>query len=143
MTGVAILERVLETVPPRLLAMQHVGAPAPAGHWSKKQILGHLIDSACNNHQRFVRSQLIGHLDFPNYAQNEWVSVQAYETESWPDLVNLWTLLNRHILHVVRNIPPERLANTCSVGGKEPMALCDLFDDYVEHMEHHLSQIFG
>ena len=143
MNGITTLERVLETAPARLVQIDNAGAARPSGGWSKKQILGHLIDSAGNNHQRFVRGQLTPHLEFPNYAQEEWVAAQSYNTESWPDLVNLWLLLNRHLLHVVRNIAPERLSHTCSIGGKAPMTLSAIFEDYVGHLEHHLSQIFG
>jgi len=144
MTGIAVLERVLETAPPRLVQISaEDAAHAPAGRWSKKEILGHLIDSAGNNHQRFVRAQLAPHLEFPGYTQNDWVAAQAYAAEPWPDLVNLWLLLNRHLLHLARHIPPERLGHTCAVGGKAPMRLDDLFADYVRHLEHHLAQIFG
>ncbi|MGO9258504.1 MAG: DinB family protein [Bryobacteraceae bacterium] len=139
------LEQVLGTAPPRLVDIDRddAGRLPASGGWSKKQILGHLIDSAGNNHQRFVRAQFVPHLEFPNYRQEAWVAAQSYATEPWPDLVNLWLLLNRHLLHIVRNTPAERLSHTCSIGGKDPMALADLMEDYVRHMEHHLEQIFA
>jgi hypothetical protein len=139
------LEQVLETAPPSLAAIGDgdAGRAPASGGWSKKQILGHLIDSAGNNHQRFVRAQLAPHLEFPAYPQEVWVATQSYATEPWPDLVNLWLMLNRHLLHIIRNTPAERLSHTCSIGGKDPVALGDLMEGYVGHMEHHLAQVFS
>src|SRR5215218_11115966 len=72
------------------------------GAWSRKQIVGHLIDSAANNHARFVRGQLEPeHLDFAGYEQDAWVAAQRYEDEPWADLVELWRLYNLHIAHVM------------------------------------------
>jgi hypothetical protein len=141
----ARFEEVLQTTPPRLVEIpaEDAARPPASGGWSKKQILGHLIDSAGNNHQRFVRAQLAPHLEFPPYQQEEWVAAQSYATESWADLVNLWLLLNRHLLHIMRNTSAECLAHTCSIDGKAPMALSELMADYVRHLEHHLAQIFA
>src|ERR1051325_8023102 len=66
------------------------------GNWSKKEILGHLLDSAVNNHHRFVRAQQVEQFTFPAYAQEHWVSSQAYAERPWPELVDLWHLYNRH-----------------------------------------------
>jgi hypothetical protein len=85
------LANLLATVPPRLAQIAEADAahkPAP-DQWSGKEILGHLIDSAGNNHQRLVRAQLVAYLDFPSYEQASWVGVQSYATESWKDLVSL------------------------------------------------------
>ena len=100
------LARILATTPLRLADVSeaeasHSSAP---GHWSKKQVLGHLIDSASNNHQRFVRAQLAASYEGPSYEQEGWVNTQSYATENWPDLVNLWLLYNRHLLHIIRNV---------------------------------------
>jgi hypothetical protein len=116
--------------------------PVPPGTWSRKQILGHLIDSAANNHQRFVRAQIEPRLGFPGYAQNQWVSTQNYQKESWGYLVAPWAGYNRHLLHVMAQIPVERLTNTV-VGEDEPVTLEFLVKDYVGHLEHHLEQIAG
>src|SRR5712691_6144508 len=103
------LEAILESAPARLSAIsdsdsESARRSAPGG-WCKKEILGHLIDSAANNHQRFVRAQLAPRVEFPAYQQESWVASQAYATEPWPDLVNLWVLFNRHLLHTVRAMP--------------------------------------
>lgn len=129
----------------RLLAMKEQAASSPLspGKWSRKEILGHLIDSASNNHQRFVRAQLDDKLDFPEYVQTDWVEVQDYADESWALLVDLWSAYNLHLAHVVANIPPEKLDATCRVGSGDPVRLEDLIAEYVEHMEHHLDQISG
>jgi len=139
------LERILQTAPARLVQIgdQEAAQALQAGGWSKKQILGHLIDSAGNNHQRFVRAQFVPHLEFPPYEQDAWVAAQAYAAEPWPDLVNLWLLLNRHLLHIMGHTPADALAHTCSVGSAAPLALAAVMEGYVQHLEHHLQQIFA
>jgi hypothetical protein len=141
-----IHEKVLEIVQsetPRLRSMEEKDvsrAPAP-DKWCKKEILGHLIDSACNNHQRFVRALLADGLDFPGYSQNAWVRCQGFAEEGWEVLVDLWCALNRHLYHIIKNMPKEKLAIPCRIGGKEAISLEKLIQDYVSHMEHHLVQI--
>jgi hypothetical protein len=117
--------------------------PAP-GKWSKKEILGHLMDSASNNHQRFVRAQMLeklGEFAFPGYDQDEWVRRQDYNSKPWIELIELWRLYNRHVAHAMRNIPDEKLATICRIGSDEPVALGSIAEDYLAHMRHHLSQL--
>ena len=137
------LASLLQTVPARLVAISDADAARQPGEgrWSKKEILGHLVDSAANNHQRFVRAQFAPHIDLPGYEQERWVAAQGYATEPWADLVNLWLLLNRHLLHVMRAVPAAALANTISIGGREPVTLGFVIDDYLQHLRHHLEQI--
>jgi hypothetical protein len=138
-------EELLKTVPRRLADIADGDAarkPAP-NRWSKKEILGHLIDSAANNHQRFVRAQSVPSLEFPNYEQEFWVATQAYAAEPWPDLVNLWLLLNRHLLHVVKAMPAEVLSHECVIGGRPAVTLEALAADYLRHLDNHLAQLLG
>ena len=89
-----------------------------------------------------MRAQFVPSLEFPGYEQEAWVAAQAYATEPWPDLVNLWLLLNRHLVHIVEAMPEASLAHECAIGGKAPVALSALIEDNVAHLEHHLEQIF-
>lgn len=137
------LRGLLEKVPAQLasLCVDASSEPITAGKWSRKQVLGHLIDSAANNHQRFVRAQIAASLVFPAYAQNDWVATQQYQSEPWADLVALWTNYNRHLLHVIKNLPADKQNHSCSIGENDPVTLAFLVEDYVQHMEHHLDQI--
>ena len=109
--------------------------------WSVKEILGHLVDSASNNHQRFVRAPLGGELTFPGYEQNGWVASQDYQTKPWRDLVDLWVLYNHHLAHVIRRIPDAAANVRCRIGADEPITLSSLAQDYLGHLRHHLEQI--
>ena len=142
---IAHFEELSQTVPQRLADIpDEIAAHKPApDRWSKKETLGHLIDSAANNHQRFVRAQSAPRLEFPEYEQEFWVATQAYATESWPDLVNLWLLLNRHLLHVVKAMPAEVLSHECVIGGGPAVTLEALVADYLRHLDNHLAQLMG
>jgi len=126
----ARLERVLAHAPAtlKLISEEESCARADTARWSKKEMLGHLIDSASNNHQRFLRALLTPAVEFPGYAQDEWVQAQQYQARPWSELIGLWTALNRHLLALVSanpSVPPA------------------LLDDYVRHLEHHLDGIQG
>lgn len=111
------------------------------GHWSKKQILGHLIDSAANNHQRFVRGQLDRELVTLGYAQEDWVETERFNDREWSDLVQFWLAYNRHLLHLIVHARPERLGSIIRIGGDDPVTLEFVMIDYVRHMKHHLEQL--
>jgi uncharacterized damage-inducible protein DinB len=119
--------------------------PIEPGQWSRKQVMGHLIDSACNNHQRFVRGQWCERLEFPAYQQEEWVECQRYDLREWGELVELWRAYNRHLVHVIGVMGEEHLRTPCVVGwGTESdnvMLLSEVIEHYWEHMEHHLGQV--
>jgi len=139
------LESLLSMAIPRLLALSEAESssrPAP-DKWSKKEILGHLIDSASNNHQRFVRAQLSSEIRLPEYEQEDWVRTQSYQTESWENLVQLWKSFNLHLMHLGAEIPVDRLSSMCFIGTNEPVTLEFIFIDYVRHVKHHLQQILG
>jgi hypothetical protein len=116
--------------------------PAP-GKWSKKEIIGHLIDSASNNHQRFIRTQETPGLSMPFYSQNFWVERQQYQSEPWKTLVALWTTYNTHLAHVIAQVPADGENNLVTVGDNEPATLKWLAEDYVRHARNHLDQIFA
>lgn len=111
------------------------------GTWSRKQILGHLTDSALNNLQRFVRAQQGTELVFPDYDQPFWVAAGGYQDRPWAALVGLWAELNRHLAHVISRIPSERLGTPCRIGESQSMTLEFIVRDYVKHLRHHLAQI--
>jgi hypothetical protein len=93
------------------------------GKWIKKEILGHLIDSVVNNHQRFVRAQFRDPFIWPGYEQDSWVRVQQYRERPWLELVELWVALNRHLAAVIETIPAEKLKTQCIIGDHESLAL--------------------
>lgn len=110
--------------------------------WSKKEIIGHLIDSAQINLQRFVRCTYEENFRL-TYAQVEWVAAQHYQKADINELLDLWSLLNRQIIRVWENYPPERLTARCDNSKMEPnlQTVEWLANDYVEHLLHHLKQI--
>ena len=110
--------------------------------WSPKQVLGHLVDSAANNHQRFVRLQGAGDLHLPGYAQEFWVDTQHYSDRAWPELIDLWCAYNRHLAHVIGLIPEAERHVRCRIGDDPWVTLSHIALDYVGHVQHHLEQIF-
>ena len=136
------LRKVVERQQPMLSARSDVDSAAP-GQWSKKQILGHLVDSASNNHQRFVRALLQDELTWPGYDQPGSVHVQRYSAYSWGDLVELWASYNHFLAHVLASVPESKRGTICRIGDYAPMTLEELAIDYIRHMEHHLGQING
>jgi hypothetical protein len=147
-TFVQIADRLRKTIgeaKPRLeaLADDFVGRPLGQEAWSRKQILGHLIDSAANNHQRFVRAQESNEYHGPKYAQQHWVDTQRYDARPWNELVSFWSAYNDHLAHVIEQIPQAKALTRCSVGDDAPVSLFFIADDYVTHLEHHLRQILG
>jgi DinB superfamily len=112
-----------------------------AGKWVKKEILGHLIDSAANNHQRFVRAQFASPFVWPGYDQQAWVPLHRYRDRPWGELVDLWVGLNRHIAAVIESVPAEKLPTPCTIGDHEAMSLEWWMRDYLRHLRHHLAQL--
>jgi DinB superfamily len=135
------LRNVVEAIP-RLesLSEEFVSQPREIGKWSRKEILGHLIDSACNNHRRFIKMKIQSGLTLDGYEQDDWVRLQNYQQESWQAIITLWQAYNLHLAHVIEQIPAESLANTCVLAGKT-LTLEFLVHDYIDHMKHHLAQI--
>jgi Txe/YoeB family toxin of Txe-Axe toxin-antitoxin module len=111
--------------------------------WSRKQILGHLIDSASNNHQRFIRGQMSSEIKMGGYEQDRWVTCQDYQNENWLDIVQLWNFYNLHLAHVITCVPEACLKNICFIGENEPVTLEYLIQDYLRHLKHHIDQILA
>jgi len=112
------------------------------GSWSLKEILGHLIDSAANNHNRFVRL-IQGNLEsFPTYKAADWVSSQSYQDADWDNLRALWRVYNRHLLHVVAGLPEDSLKNEWILEEDVGADLEWLVQDYYEHMAHHIRKFW-
>lgn len=109
--------------------------------WSKQEILGHLIDSAVNNYHRFVRAQHGAAEDFPCYRQDDWVAAQHYNDRQWLELVELWSVLNMHLAHVIERIPDECADAPINFNEDNPARLDYVVSDYLVHMRHHLAQI--
>lgn len=132
-----------ETIPPVLYTMnEHDFSKRPStGSWSKKEILGHLLDSASNNHQRFVRVQFE---DTPSisYDPDKWNNHSYYNLRDSKQLISFWTSYNKHLAELAQHIPAEALKRTCKCGEKT-VTLAFLITDYVEHLEHHLKQIIN
>jgi hypothetical protein len=136
-----------------LIPMDQSMEPLSAGKWSARQVIGHLIDSAANNHRRFVEAQFRDDLDFPGYNQEQWVAAQRYNEQPWPQLVSLWRNYNLHLAHVMAAVPIEirqkpRAKHSLhaiaweTVSPSDPVTLEYLMRDYVGHLKNHLKQIF-
>ncbi|MEP7088192.1 MAG: DinB family protein [Gemmatimonadota bacterium] len=154
-TPEAALRDAVRSALPRLEDIPDVEARCPRapGKWSRKEIVGHLIDSASNNHQRFVRAQLTNDLVCATYDQDAWVEAQRYVDADWHDLRALWSHYNLHLAHVMAACPPDARTRPRAkhnlhevafraVPADQPTTLEFFMRDYVVHLDHHLAQIF-
>lgn len=146
--------QTVEAAADRLMVISEKQSQTPRGDgkWSAKEVIGHLIDSAANNHQRFVSAQFTDDLVFSGYEQEEWVRVQAYNREPWQQLVQLWKHYNLHLLHLMSAMPTETRTKTRTkhtlnkiawqaVAETEAVTLDYFMRDYVAHMKNHLQQV--
>jgi hypothetical protein len=125
------------------LTETQVSVPHADGQWSRKQILGHLLDSAANNHHRFVRGMIQMTVAMPGYEQNLWVIAGRYHERRWNDLVAWWSAYNLHLLHMMETAPADRLATEMRIGDGKTVTLEFLMIDYVRHLKHHWEQILS
>jgi len=150
------LRETVERAAPLLLTLSDDESKKPCSpdKWSPREIIGHLIDSASNNHQRFVRAQFQNDLVFPGYAQEDWVRVQGYRDAPWKELVTLWHSYNLQLARVMAAAPENvrlkehRKHNLHQIGWRiipegEGATLDYLMSDYVGHLKSHLQQILG
>lgn len=137
------LRSVVQTVEPRLTDMKDSDTGTKPGPetWSKKEILGHLIDSAANNHQRFVRALYNAADQFPTYEQERWVAIQRHNEQPWPSLVTMWADYNIHMSHVIECVPEDTEGFTCNIGTEAPVSLELAIKDYLSHLKLHLKDI--
>jgi hypothetical protein len=113
------------------------------GDWSVKEIVGHLIDSASNNHQRFVRLQVADGLVLSDYSQDNdtWVSIQSYQEAPWDELLALWRHFNLHLARVIRTVNEECIDYIWVVDEDTSITLGELMIDYLRHLKDHFQQI--
>lgn len=138
--GPAVLRAIVRLGPERLAALDPDGGQREPGGWSRREELGHLIDSAVNNHPRVLRMQL-GETVLPGYDGELWVKLQQYATREWNDLIELWSAMNRHLLSAAERAPESSWNNRASIGGAPPETLAFVIDDYVRHLRSHLEHI--
>jgi len=115
--------------------------PSGSSGWSSRQELGHLIDSAANNHLRFVRASIEPEFHGPKYAQDEWVSIHGYQDMPWSSIVDFWVQYNTFIAGLIARIPNDKLATLCFIGEGEAVTLRFLIEDYMLHAQHHLDHL--
>ena len=138
------LNQILQAYPTKINFISEYefnSKPTPE-KWSRKEVLGHLVDSAQNNLRRFIVGQYQQN-DKIFYDQNFWNAANNYQFESRQDIITLWVLLNKRICAVLNNIPVEKYENIIDTGRDiiSPKTIIWLADDYVKHMKHHINQI--
>lgn len=139
------LEQTVAQVRPSLekIGEQDASRRPQPGKWSKKEILGHLLDSASNNHQRFVRAALERKLTFPGYTQDALVELERFNEMNWDFLITFWTGYNLFLAKVISALPAEAASVVCLIGNNAPATLEWVAEDYVAHLKHHMNQILG
>ena len=143
MESLVTLREVIARLPARLQALpsarvEHKAAPHS---WSPKEELGHLLDSAANNHQRIVRTQLEERPAMAGYDGDEWVALHRYQQRDWETLIELWVALNRQLLAAAEALPDSAWSRTCTIADSSPLTLKFVFEDYIRHMLQHLRHI--
>lgn len=139
---------LIEAWEPRLLALAEDVITSRRNKQNRniKQILGHMVDSASNNTHRIVHLQYqTSPIVFPDYANlgnnDRWIAVQNYESENWVDLVQLWKYANRHIIHVINHVNPDKLDAIWVSALGEEISLNTMIMGYLGHFELHLREI--
>jgi DinB superfamily len=140
-----LLAQVIERELPILRALtdERASIARAPGKWSPKEELGHLIDSAANNHIRFVRGAMEREFRGPGYAQDDWVRLHGYSNMKWETIVPVWFQYNTLLAALVERIPEERLGAPCFIGASPAVTLGFVIEDYILHMQHHIDQLLG
>jgi hypothetical protein len=127
----------------RSMTPERAAAKPADGGWSPKEELGHLIDSATNNHQRFVRALVQGEFRGDGYAQDEWVKVSHYQAMEWNQIVDVWHSYNTLLAHLIQHIPDSRSNARVVIAWDGPKPLGFIVEDYVIHMQHHVDHLLA
>ena len=141
-----LLEQMIQREAPLLRAFPEAAAgirPGGEATWSPKEELGHLIDSAANNHIRFVRASFEPEFRGPSYAQNDWVRAHGYQEMQWSTIVDFWLEYNSFVAVFLTRVPETKLQTACFVGSGEAVSLQFLVEDYILHMQHHIDHLLG
>ncbi len=140
MQSLIALQQLIDRLPARLqsLPSDKVESKPASDKWSAKEELGHLLDSAANNHQRIVRAQLEEHPAMPGYDGDAWVALHQYQRRDWPSLIERWTALNRQLLAAAEAVPDSGWSRPLTIADSAPLTLQFVFDDYIQHMLEHL-----
>ena len=135
------IERELPNL--RTLTEERASIARGPGKWSPKEELGHLIDSATNNHIRFVRAVIEAEFRGPGYSQDDWVRLHGYSSMQWDTILSVWFQYNLLLAALVNNISEDRLETPCFIGENPPLTLRFVIEDYILHMQHHIDQLLG
>lgn len=139
------IRKIIDEYESQLLSLSETVITERKNHQNRsiKQLLGHLVDSASNNHQRMVRLQYADHLDFPDYTQDNdrWIGIQDYQHSDWQNLVQLWKSFNCHIIHLIQSIDQSKLGNTWTDFEGSKVTLREMIKGYPEHLKLHMSDI--
>jgi hypothetical protein len=130
---------------PQLEALsEEVASSRPKeGGWSPKEELGHLIDSAVNNHARFVITAIGPEMYGPGYAQDEWVRLHGYSETLWKRIVAWWYAHNEVLIEVIARIPEDRWSSWCHIGNYPANTLQFVVEDYGVHLQHHVDHLLS
>ncbi len=109
--------------------------------WTRKEAMGHVIDWATTHHQWIARALTEPKVAAAGYPLDEWVAAQQYRTVAWDELGELWVRLNRMLLHVLAQIPEEKLGLSCRVGIEDATTLAILIGRYIDHCEDLVAQV--
>jgi len=139
------IETIIDEWEPKLSALHENVITERTNHQNRttKQLLGHLIDSASNNHQRMVRLQYNDTLTFPDYTQDNdrWIAIQDYQHSDWKNLVLLWKSFNLHIIHLIKSIDTSNLNYYWTDYEGTKVTLEDMIKGYPWHLNLHINDI--
>ncbi len=140
MQSLLLMRALIDRLPAQLTSLpdESVQRKPSSSEWSLKEELGHVLDSAANNHQRIVRAQLGDNPAMPGYDGNQWVILHRYQDRDWSSLIAIWADLNRQLLAAAETVPDSAWSRTCTIADSAPLTLKFVFDDYLDHMLQHL-----